>query len=219
MKQAIEFLHQKADHLIVGPRRKQPHSSYILVHEGLALIRLGKLELPVCKGQGFWLPTGCLSAVTILQGSVVSTLDFSVRSTVVLPNSAGYALPSLLIQGIAQQLNLEPNGSWFGAHGRLLRCARDYLSTVSPNDRYDANTLQLAEAIAKLENLDDKKKQKDQNIFQLTGFSEEQIALQLSIRDCVKKLKSGQKLAKIAQQASMPEQELMLLIEKTVGAI
>ena len=50
-------------------------------------------------------------------------------------------------------------------------------------------------------------------------FSEEQIALQLGIRDCVKKLKSGQKLAKVAQQASMPEQELMLLIEKTVGAI
>ncbi|WP_325894549.1 hypothetical protein [Grimontia sp. NTOU-MAR1] len=219
MKQAIEFLHQKADYLNVGPRKKQPHSSYILVHQGLVLIRLGKLELPICKDQGFWLPSGCLSSVTVLQGSVVSTFDFSVRSSVVLPNCAGYVMPSMLIQGATQQLKQTTRESWDSPHGRLRRCVRDYLATVTPNDKYDAKTMLLAQEIASLETPRNKKRQKDNNNLETTGFSEEQIALQLNIRDCVKKLKSGQKLTKIALQASMPEQELMLLIERTAGAI
>ncbi|KKD61563.1 hypothetical protein RN22_04845 [Grimontia sp. AD028] len=216
MKQAIEYFYQKADYLNVGPRKKQPQSSYILVHQGLVLIRLGKVELPVCKGQGFWLPSGCLSAVTVLQNSVISSFDFSVRSTVSMPNSAGYVLPSLLVAGIAEQLGKTVESSWDGAHGRLLRCARDYFSSVTPDDKYDTKTLQLADAIARL---DGSERLKRSEVLECTGFSEDQIALQLKVRDCVKKMKSGQKLTNIAQQASMPEKELMLLIERTVGAI
>ncbi|WP_232314393.1 hypothetical protein [Grimontia marina] len=133
-----------------------------------------------------------------------------------MPNSAGYVPPSLLVAGIAEQLGQTVDNSWDGAHGRLLRCARDYFSSVTPDDKYDTKTLQLADAIARL---DGNERLKRSEVLECTGFSEDQIALQLKVRDCVKKMKSGHKLKNIAQQASMPEKELMLLIERTVGAI
>lgn len=219
MKQAIEFLHQTADFLIVGPRKKQPHYSYILVHEGMALIRLGKLELPICQNQGFWLPSGCLAAVTVLQGSTFSTINFSVRSTVLLPSHAGYIAPSTLINGIVEQLNTldkDEHHEWRSAYGRLLRCARDYFASLSPDDSYDKATLELAGRIALL---DDGSPIENDVDLGTTGRNAHDISMQLNVRDWIRKMKSGQKAANIAQQASIPEAEVVKLIEKIAGPV
>ncbi|AMG29253.2 hypothetical protein AL542_02090 [Grimontia hollisae] len=219
MKQAIEFLHQTADFLIVGPRKKQPHYSYILIHEGMALIRLGKLELPVCQNQGFWLPSGCLAAVTVLQGSLFSTFNFSIRSTVSLPNRAGYIAPSTLVEGIVEQLNMlnkNGNNAWVSAYGRLLRCARDYFALVSPDDKYDDSTLKLAETITWL---DSGGSPDNIDCISILDLENREISEQLKVRNWIRKMKSGQNSTYLAQQVSLTEASLMQLIGKIAGPV
>lgn len=104
MKQAIEFSHTLQQFLHVGARRKSHIAYMIVVHEGAALIRLGKEEFLVTRGQGFWLPFNCLHALTILPGTRYGTVSFSSRLTKPLCQEAGFFTVSPLIDALLVEL-------------------------------------------------------------------------------------------------------------------
>ncbi|WP_028022613.1 hypothetical protein [Enterovibrio calviensis] len=220
MKQAIEFNHYHAKTMIIGARKKQPFASYVFVHKGTALVRLGKHELPICADQGFWLPMECLSAITVLKGSEVSTLNFSVRSIASLPTQAGFVESSSLIKGIVEQLveyQKRNEEQWDSPHGRLLRCARDFLSTSMPSD---CNTdvfrhlLSSLDALNKGHALSDT--QRDE-LKRALGISDDDIAIQLRVREWVRLHKSGRTFAKIAADVGLLESEVSQLLEHIAG--
>ncbi|MDD1792268.1 hypothetical protein L4D06_08780 [Enterovibrio makurazakiensis] len=220
MKQAIEFNHYHAKTMIIGARKKQPFASYVFVHKGSALIRLGKHELPLCTNQGFWLPMECLNAMTVLKGSEVSTLNFSVRSIASLPTQAGFVESSSLMKGIVEQLvqyQKRDQQQWDSPHGRLLRCARDYLSIVTPTDNKSNVFRQLLGSLDALNNghaLNDT--QRDE-LKRALGISDDDIAIQLRVREWVRLHKSGRSFAKIAADVGLSESEVGQLLEHVAG--
>lgn len=220
MQQAIEFHSMTAEHLIVGPRKSHPHSTAILVHTGAVLVRLGKFEIPVCQNQVFWLPSGCLNAVTVLQGSVISTFDLSIRSTISLPARAGFIRDTSLVEAAAKQLRQladKNTTNWDGAYGRLLRCVRDFIAFSSPDDQYSAeliNTMKDLEILEKGGNVANKVA-----IEKALGMDADFLAEQLRVRAWVRNRKSGQKIDKIAKNAQRPAEEVAHLLEKVAGTI
>ncbi|MEZ8140409.1 hypothetical protein A1OK_20870 [Enterovibrio norvegicus FF-454] len=220
MKQAIEFNHYRADTMIIGARKKQHYASYLHVHKGTVLIRLGKAELPVCANQGFWLPIDCLNAVTIMKGSQVSTLNFSVRSTALLSNQAGFIEKSPLITGIIEQLHArqeKSNEDWDAPYGRLLRCARDYLATLTP---HDITTDSFRLSMTSLDALGNGKALSEitgKALEHALGLSTEDIAVQLRVREWVRLYKSGRSIKKIALAVSLSETEVEQLLRQIAG--
>ncbi|WP_407333834.1 hypothetical protein [Enterovibrio sp. 27052020O] len=220
MKQAVEFNHHHADTMIIGARKKQHYASYLHVHKGAALIRLGKVELPVCANQGFWLPIECLNAVTVMKGSQVSTLNFSVRTIALLPNKAGYIESSPIMTGIIEQLHMRKQNDgvqWDGAYGRLLRCARDYLTTVSPHDSNNDQFRQLVASIEALAKGHALPEGIGRALESALGFSTEDIAIQLRVREWVRLYKSGRSAKKIALAVSLSESEVEQLLSQVAG--
>ncbi|MBE1273376.1 hypothetical protein [Enterovibrio baiacu] len=220
MKQAIEFHFHQADTLFVGGRKAQPHATFLYVHKGAALIRLGKNEFPVCAGQSYWLPSGCLNAVTILQGSDVSTLDFSVRTIVALPTQSGFFSPSPLLDGLMAELGHHQKlgtTDWDSAYGRLLRCLRDYVTIHPPLQGISKETALLEKAIDKLAKgqLGDIA---ENNALELSlQLSVDALSDQLLVREWVRAIKSGQKVAKIASKASLNEEEVAAKLKAIAG--
>ncbi|PML78566.1 hypothetical protein [Enterovibrio norvegicus] len=220
MKQAIEFQFHQADTLFVGGRKAQHHATFLYVHKGAALIRLGKNEFPVCAGQSYWLPSGCLSAVTILQGAEVSTLDFSVRTVVALPTLSGFFSPSPLIDGLMAELRHHQKQGitdWDSAYGRLLRCLRDYVTVHSPLQGMPKETALLEKAIDKLAKglLGDIA---ENNALELTlQMSVGELSDQLLVREWVRAIKSGQKVKSIASKASLNEEDVTAKLKAIAG--
>ncbi|MFD2178127.1 hypothetical protein [Veronia pacifica] len=129
MKQAIEFSHKVASHLILTARKKFPFHTLLFVHNGALIVRLGKTEYFVGQSQCFWLPTGALYSITALPLTTFSEATFSLRNTYSLPETAGYVTPSQVTTAIFTELSkttFEPE--WQTAQGRLLRVLRDQLS-------------------------------------------------------------------------------------------
>ncbi|PKF50411.1 hypothetical protein AT251_11860 [Enterovibrio nigricans] len=222
MLQAIEYKTISADTMVIGARKKQSHSTFVFVHQGAALIRLGKQEIPVSVGQGFWLPVNCLNALTILKGSLVSTLDFSVRSTVSLPLSAGFVSDIRFVEEIITQLTKRQSlgsNDWSGPYGRLLRCVRDYLSTVQPNDKYSADIKVLIKTIDRLAARQELSAEESKSVEIALGFEKKQVQTQLVIREWVRQRKSGQSNAKIAAATSLNEKDIAALLEEYAGFI
>lgn len=220
MKQAIEFHPTTADHMIVGPRKSHPHSTLLLVHSGAVLIRLGKLEIPVCQQQAFWLPSSCLNAVTVLQRSVISTFDMSIRSTVSLPSRAGFIQDPALVFAAAQQLRqleAQNHTTWEGAYGRLLRCIRDFIAFSAPDDHYCPEliaTINQIELLDKAGTLDSRS-----TLAAQLKLDADNLALQLTVRNWVRQRKSGQKTEKIAKNAQRSVEDVAHLLEKIAGVI
>ncbi|KXF83198.1 hypothetical protein [Enterovibrio coralii] len=219
MLQAIEFKTISADDLIIGARKKQSHSTFLFVHQGSALIRLGKLEVPVVAGQGYWLPMNCLNALTILKGSLVSTLDFSVRSTVSLPSAAGFVEDIAFIAEVISQLRqkaINDQTDWNGAYGRLMRCARDFFSETQPNDRYDNAVKRLIKALESLSNVSSSDATLIKEAF---GIDAKNVEMQLTVREWVRQRKSGQSNAKIAAATSLKEEDIAAQLKEVAGFI
>lgn len=183
MKQAIEFQHVQADTLIIGARKKQTCNTFLYVHHGSVLLRLGQNEIPVPIGHAFWLPINCLNAMTIIQGAQVSLFNFSVRNTLTLPKSAGFVPISSLIMGIIDTINLNPISSldWHGPDGRLLRCLRDNLSNVQPTIQYDSQLQSDISVIQRIKKGEDRSENNDR-IFSLFGMSANLLAEQLIVQ-------------------------------------
>lgn len=218
MKQAIVYQFLNTDTIVMGARKKQTSSTFLFVHHGAALIRLGKEEIPVFKGQSFWLPIETLSAVTVLEGSHVSTFHFSVRTKVSLPKCAGFVAPHALILGVIESIGCKEKEDWEGSYGRLLRCLRDHLSFIHPVYPFD---IQLRALILEIERVKQGHgfTKEGAILFNSYGINEEDFTEQMMVRNWIQKRKSGQSVEKIAASVCLSEAEIVEKMEKIGGFI
>ncbi|CAM2926404.1 hypothetical protein [Vibrio mytili] len=104
MNYAIEFHDAKFSFLNVTARKKALKHSLLSVQEGLAIIKLGKLEYAIEPGQYFWIPQNCLSSLTFLPGTRIHRCDFSIRLNESFAQQAGYLKPSALLRAVMAKL-------------------------------------------------------------------------------------------------------------------
>ncbi len=108
MNYALEYHLSQSAFLISTPRKKQLKHSLITIHNGLALIRLGKYEYVLEQDDSFWLPFDCLSAMTYLPDTQASVVEFSVRLTDSFPLQSGFVELPDVTRSIINKLALAP---------------------------------------------------------------------------------------------------------------
>lgn len=221
MKHAIDFQPIHANILIIGARKKNICNHFFFVHDGAILIRLGKNEIAVSSGQSFWLPVNCLNAVTILQGSTISRVDFSVRTTLTLPASAGFIAVDTLLIGLIDAINSKAKfaADWHGVCGRLLRCLRDKIVDSNPTIQYNMQLLadiSLIERIKQGGAIDDNV---EASVFSLCGMSASAFSEQLMVREWVRQRKSGQDITQIADKIALNDTEIAEKMARVAGSI
>ncbi|MGR5237138.1 AraC family transcriptional regulator [Vibrio alfacsensis] len=105
MNYAIEFHDAHFSFLHVTARKNALKHRLLSVVEGLAIIKLGKLEYAIEPGQYFWIPQGCLSSLTFLPNTRVSHCDFSIRLHDSFAQQAGFVKPSVLLKALVDKLS------------------------------------------------------------------------------------------------------------------
>ncbi len=75
------------------------------------MVRLGKQEYAFGKGDTFWLPAGCLAALSYFPSTQVQTIEVSQRVSDVFPHQAGYIQLTTLLQGLISKLSKVPADS------------------------------------------------------------------------------------------------------------
>lgn len=66
-------------YLNLGQRKKSPYAQLLYIRKGIVLLRLGKKELMLEKGDTFYLPFDCLSQITPLKDAQLDRLRLSSR--------------------------------------------------------------------------------------------------------------------------------------------
>ncbi|OOE78462.1 hypothetical protein BZG25_12415 [Salinivibrio sp. ML198] len=103
MKNTSEYTLYHTPSLIFTPRKRRYTANLLYVEDGLVLVRLGKTDIPVYTGQGFWLPFECLHALTITPDTRLHQLAVSPRTQHPLPERVGHVvLPPLLTAGLIE---------------------------------------------------------------------------------------------------------------------
>lgn len=112
MNHAIDFQSTHYQLLTITPRKKTLHNQLFRVESGKLLLKLGKNEYVYNAGDTFWLPFDCLSSLTVLPGSVLTTIKFSVRLHDNFPLQAGSVLLSPLATAILDRLQGNDNKTY-----------------------------------------------------------------------------------------------------------
>lgn len=112
MNHAIGFQSTHYQLLTITPRKKTLHNQLFRVESGKLLLKLGKNEYVYNAGDTFWLPFDCLSSLTVLPGSVLTTIKFSVRLHDNFPLQAGSVLLSPLATAILDRLQSNDNKTY-----------------------------------------------------------------------------------------------------------
>ena len=224
MKQAIEFSHNAQNYLFVGPRRKSHICYMIVVTEGSALVRLGKQEYLVSKGNGFWIPFDCLHALTILPGTQFDKVAFSSRLTTPLCKEAGFFAVTPLISAVLGELRNQAKQnaemSLNNPAGNLLRVIADQATrlqvttnSISPslNNIYRSALTQLLKG----DRVTDKAALSA--ISELIGFSATEFEACITMREALKLSRSGRKLNQIADTLNTSQETISALSLPILG--
>ncbi|OOF23162.1 hypothetical protein [Salinivibrio sp. IB872] len=140
MKYTSEYTAYHQDRLVLTPRKRRHTATFLYVEIGLVLVRLGKHDIPVYAGQGFWLPFDCLYALMITPHTSLHQLTVSPRVTVSLPQSTGHVIPSALLHaGLTALDPLSGANQNTPATRRLHGVLLDQLVTLSPAIAKDAS--------------------------------------------------------------------------------
>ncbi|WBA10208.1 hypothetical protein [Salinivibrio kushneri] len=113
------------------------------------LVRLGKADIPVYAGQGFWLPFECLHALTITPDTRLHQLAVSPRTQHPLPERVGHVvLPPLLTAGLMELGT--PTASVLTAQQshHIQAVLLDQIMHLAPTQQLDARTQALADCVA-----------------------------------------------------------------------
>ncbi|CAM4133425.1 MULTISPECIES: hypothetical protein [Vibrio] len=131
MHYAIQFEDKQFDYLSLTSRKPTLKHQLIYVVEGLVSVRLGKLEYAIDKGNFFWLPANCLSALSYFPNTRCKVVEASQRLTKPFPNKAGYVKASELVVALFDRLANVPDPS---EHQQVLLSAMQYeLLELNPN--------------------------------------------------------------------------------------
>ncbi|MGF1719436.1 hypothetical protein L4D20_05230 [Vibrio kyushuensis] len=104
MNYAVQHQITQYDFLTTTPRKKVIKSSLIRVIDGMMLVRLGKNEYALHKGESIWIPLDCLCSITFFPSSLIQTIDFSSRLDLNFPTSSGQLKPQELLIALLNQL-------------------------------------------------------------------------------------------------------------------
>lgn len=221
MKQAIEFSHTLQRFLHVGARRKSHISYMIVVHEGAALIRLGKQEFLVSKGKGFWIPFNCLHALTVLPSTRYDTIAFSARLTTPLCQEAGFFTVNPLIKALLGELQCHQNKqttlSTPAVEKNLLNVMADQVATLAVHTNTISPGLSQTET-DQLTRLMKGDKLTEPSVLEAhLGCSVNEFEACLTMREALRLSRSGRKLDQIAEALNVPAQTLVALAQPILG--
>ncbi|UTV30046.1 AraC family ligand binding domain-containing protein [Photobacterium atrarenae] len=221
MKQAIEFSHTLQQFLHVGARRKSHISYMIVVHEGAALIRLGKQEFLVPKGKGFWIPFNCLHALTVLPSTRYDTVKFSARLTTPQCQEAGFFAVSPLIKALLSELQRHQSKQTFqttpGVEKNLLNVMADQVTALAVHTNAISPDLPQTE-IAQLTRLMKGDKIAEPSALDVhLGCSVNEFEACLTMREALRLSRSGRKLDQIAEALNISPQTLVALAQPILG--
>jgi hypothetical protein len=104
MNHAIDFQSNSYDFVTTTARKKTLHNQLIRVEEGQVIVRLGKNEYLYQAGELFWLPFDCLTSLTMLPHTKLSTVKFSIRLRDKFPGQAGHVNATPLTSAILDRL-------------------------------------------------------------------------------------------------------------------
>lgn len=142
MNHAIDFQSTRYQLLTITPRKKTLHNQLFRVESGKLLLKLGKNEYVYNAGDTFWLPFDCLSSLTVLPGSVLTTIKFSVRLHDNFPFQAGSVLLSPLATAILDRLLSNDNKTY---EKELLRVLRQDAVSFRPKLKQDQESLLISQ--------------------------------------------------------------------------
>ena len=178
MHHALDFTSTQIAYLNMTPRKPTLKHQLLCVDSGMVMVRLGKQEYAVDKGEMFWVPANCLTSLSYFPNTQVSTLAVSQRLRDAFPQQAGYVKPSSLLQSLLGKLaTLKPEQK---QHEVLLSAARYELAELKPklintrltnslNDWQNKDSKLSAQTVLVL-------KVKEAEKMRLSGKKEQQIA-------------------------------------------
>lgn len=149
MKTTSEHTLYHSTSLLFTPRKRRYTANLLYVEDGLVLVRLGKADIPVYAGQGFWLPFECLHALTITPDTRLHQLAVSPRTQHPLPERVGHVvLPPLLTAGLMELGT--PTASVLTAQQshHIQAVLLDQIMHLAPTQQLDARTQALADCVA-----------------------------------------------------------------------
>lgn len=129
MNRAIEFSSDCYPFLTITPRKKTIYNQLLRVEAGSLFIKLGKSEYVVEEKQALWIPQDCLTSLTILPNTQVSTVAFSLRLLDQFPHQAGHVTLTPLCEAVLVRLT-EVNCDNIRAD--LLQVVRHEVKNLSP---------------------------------------------------------------------------------------
>lgn len=90
MNYSIQFENNAHPYITISSRRKTLKHALLTVTQGTILIKVGKNEYAVERGQYFWIPADCLVSTTYFALSTVSSIAFSQRLADSFTNKVGF---------------------------------------------------------------------------------------------------------------------------------
>lgn len=130
MPYPVHFITLEAKQLMLLGRQRAPTDQLLHLRDGSLLLRMGREEMVLRRGDSFWLPADCLHGLTLLQGCRLVRISFSIRVRQSRPQSAGHLLLPALLAPLLQRLDEQQQTQvleWQGPAGRLLRVIADLL--------------------------------------------------------------------------------------------
>lgn len=135
MNIAIEYHYQTPSRLIITPRKPALKHQLLLPTSGLVLVRIGRLDYTITPGQGFWIPQSCLHSVTLLPGTEVHQVSFSLRVRASFPRQAGHFTASALLTALldkAKQLQNLGEPKYVAMLNDLLKVVKNEATLFTP---------------------------------------------------------------------------------------
>lgn len=197
MHHAISFQSELNDFLICTPRKKSLKHQLISVKQGLALVKLGKLEYAVEAGQSFWLPFDTLTSLTYTPNTIVNSVSVSSRVVAPFPKQGGYIQAEELLSALLNRLEFH-NGHR-GRQVDLLKVVQSELTTLKPELKETRYTKQINQWQADKE----------------SALSNE-LKLVLRVREANKQMQSGKKRPMVVESLFDGNDALLASLEQTI---
>ncbi|OOF00130.1 hypothetical protein [Salinivibrio sp. IB643] len=200
MKYTSEHTFYQSSSLTFTPRKRRYSANLLFVEDGVVFVRLGKADIPVHSGQGFWLPFECLHALTITPNTRVHQLAISPRVTQKLPTQVGHVEVSpLLVASLCALLTSGYQPSSSAQARRLHAVALDQVSLMTPLQTLNRQTQILADCVTRAQaGQPPANAEQHYQLQALTQLTMEDLHEYFIVRRLRAALKSGQTLIKAA---------------------
>lgn len=129
MNHAIDFQSTSYDFVTITARKKTLHNQLFRVEDGQVLVKLGKNDYLYQAGDLFWLPCDCLTSLTILPHTKLSTIKFSVRLRDSFPTQAGRVTATPLMTALLDKISRTSNQE---VNKDLLQVMRHEVACMAP---------------------------------------------------------------------------------------